>query len=212
MNEGEIPLRSIANLAPEDQARANLYALLARLFYAPPDAGLLAAIVAEEELAPEEADNALAGAWGELKRAAEAAAQRADLEALADEYNTVFVGTGRAEATPYVSAYLARTTADMPLVDVRDFLAAHRIVRRAMVNEPEDHIALLCETMRYLIFHEGSLPTQRELFERFIWPAIDGLCNAIGDAEHADFYIRVARLARAYCEIEHTSFVMHYNS
>ena len=34
------------SLPPEEQARANFYALLSRLFYEPPDAGLLAAFAA----------------------------------------------------------------------------------------------------------------------------------------------------------------------
>ena len=35
-------------IAPEEQARANLYGLLARLFYAPPDAALLNALAREK--------------------------------------------------------------------------------------------------------------------------------------------------------------------
>jgi len=206
MSEGTTPLRAAADLPPEEEARANHYALLARLLYAAPDAALLAAIAADNESA--EDGGALPQAWSELRRAAASA----DVEAVGDEFLNVFVGTGRAEATPYVSAYLARTTADMPLVEVRSFLAGKRIARRTSVSEPEDHIALLCEAMRYLILHEDSLATQRELFERFIWPATHRLCDAIESAEHSDFYRWVARLLRAYCEVEHTSFVMHYNS
>jgi TorA maturation chaperone TorD len=208
MSEARNPLRAMAELPPEEEARANHYALLARLLYAAPDAPLLAAIASEDDAAAEQSESALAQAWSELRRAAAAA----DPEAISDEFQNVFVGTGRAEATPYVSAYLARSTADMPLVEVRSFLAEKRIARRTTVTEPEDHIALLCETMRYLILHDDSLATQRELFLRFIWPAAGGLCDAIESAEHADFYRWVARLLRAYCEIEHTSFVMHYNS
>ncbi len=40
-------------LEPEDQARADFYALLARLFAAAPDAALLAAIAAAAPLAPD---------------------------------------------------------------------------------------------------------------------------------------------------------------
>ncbi len=208
MSEARNTLRARADLPPEEEARANHYALLARLLYAAPDAPLLAAIAGEDDAAAEPNDGALAQAWSELRRAAAAA----NLEAVTDEFQNVFVGTGRAEATPYVSAYLARSTADMPLVEVRGFLLEKGIARRTTVSEPEDHIALLCETMRYLILHDDSLATQRELFERFVWPAVGGLCDAIERAEHADFYSWVARLLRAYCEIEHTSFVMHYNS
>ena len=36
-----IAMQFVSPVAPEDQARANLYGLLARLFYAPPDANLI---------------------------------------------------------------------------------------------------------------------------------------------------------------------------
>ena len=42
-------------LEPEDQARANFYALLARLFSGPPDAALLRAIGGAAPLGPSEA-------------------------------------------------------------------------------------------------------------------------------------------------------------
>ena len=54
-------------MAPEEQARANLYGLLARLFYAPPDAALLQGIAAEKM------EGELAAEWDALARAAAAA-------------------------------------------------------------------------------------------------------------------------------------------
>ena len=36
-----IAMQFVPPVSPEDQARADLYGLLARLFYAPPDANLL---------------------------------------------------------------------------------------------------------------------------------------------------------------------------
>ena len=50
-------------IAAEEQARANLYGLLARLFYASPDAGLLRAIGADR------LEGDLAQPWEELQRA-----------------------------------------------------------------------------------------------------------------------------------------------
>ena len=92
------PMQFVRTLSPEDQARANFYALISRLFYAPPDAGLLAALGSADELEAE--DETLARAWRELC----AAAARADPEALREEYETTFVGTGRSPITLSTSA------------------------------------------------------------------------------------------------------------
>src|SRR5205085_11567925 len=56
------------SLAPEEEARANFYALLSRLFYAPPDAQLLQALAGADELDGE--DEALAARWRHLIAAA----------------------------------------------------------------------------------------------------------------------------------------------
>ena len=56
------------SLPPEEQARANFYALLSRLFYAPPDAALLQRLAGADEL--EAQDETLAARWRELVAAA----------------------------------------------------------------------------------------------------------------------------------------------
>jgi TorA maturation chaperone TorD len=193
-----------AALAPEDQARANLYALLARLFYAPPDRGLLAALVRSEALAAEERDSALAGAWRDLM----AAAAVLDPEAAREEYESVFVGTGKAEVTLYTGAYTIKTALDNPLQQIREYLAKCGFVRRESAFEPEDHIAALCETMRYLVSENQGDAQQRQFFATFLWPAADPLCNAIESAPGTNFYKRVARLARSFFAIEHRAFGM----
>ena len=60
------------NLESEDQARADFYALLARLYAAAPDAALLAAIAAAPPLAPEPGStdaNGIVAAWQSLRSA-----------------------------------------------------------------------------------------------------------------------------------------------
>ena len=54
-------MQFVRTLAPEDQARANFYGLLSRLFYAPADAALLAALAQADELEAE--DESLAARW-----------------------------------------------------------------------------------------------------------------------------------------------------
>ena len=195
---------SAAALAPEDQARSNFYALLARLFYAPPDRELLDSIAAAEEIHAGDEKTPLALAWQELK----AAAGATEPESAREEYESVFVGTGKAEVTLYTTAYAAGSAArnphHNPLVSIKDFLAVRGLWRKQTVHEPEDHIAALCEVMRHLVATEDAA-AQRNFFAQFMQPAATSLCDAIAGCEHIHFYRPVARFAARFFEIEHTA-------
>ena len=190
-------------MSPEEEARANLYGLLARLFCAPADAALLGALASA---GPIEADEGgLAAAWRALGRAA----AQADAERVREEYEAQFVGTGKAPISLYASAYLIRYSSEMPLAELRGQLAAMGLARRNNVNEPEDHIAALCEVMRHLIAHQKKdLHAQRPFFERWIRPTAEPLCNAIEKTQGANFYRAVARLARSFFSVEQSAFEM----
>ncbi len=203
MSGGTQPLDFVPTLPPEEQARANFYALLARLFYAPPDAALLHGLAGSGELAAEEPG--LASAWQELV----AAAGRADPEAVREEYEAAFISTGKAPVTLYSSAYLVRYSNEMPLVALRQELAALGLARREGIHEPEDHIAGLLDVMRHLVVqHAGSLDAQRSFFERWIRPTAERLCDAIEQSDKTVFYRSVARVLRELCRVEHMSFEM----
>jgi TorA maturation chaperone TorD len=189
------------SLSPEDQGRANFYALLSRLFYAPADAGLLAALGQADEL--EADDEIIAARWRELARAA----ATADPDAVREEYETAFVGTGKAPVTLYTSAYSIKYTNETPLVLLRGELASLGLVRRNEAGEPEDHIAALCDTMRYLV-SEREFPEQQRFFARWIQPISEPLCNAIEQSEHTAFYKTIGRLAKAFFSLEHSAFEM----
>ena len=190
-------------IPPEEAARANFYGLLARLFYAPPDAALLQSIATAAEFEAE--DRSLALAWRDLALAAAAA----DPEAVRDEYDTVFVGTGKAPVTLYTCAYTLRFSNDVPLVVLRGDLAALGLARRQDAGEPEDHIAALCDTMRHLVAEQQSdLAGQKRFFDRWIGPIIEPLCDAINNNESTVFYKRVARLAKSFLLVEQSSFEM----
>src|SRR6185503_8302542 len=78
----------------EEAARADFYALLARLFHDAPDAALLAALAHAPEL---EAGSPLAGEWRDLTWASRAM----DADAARTEYDALFVGVGKAEVSIY---------------------------------------------------------------------------------------------------------------
>ena len=190
-------------IAPEEQARANFYGLLARLFYSAPDAGLLRTIAAAGDMDAE--DDRLAAAWRELR----AAAGSADAGRVREEYEAAFVGTGKAPVTLYSGAYSVRFTNEVPLAALRGELAALGLARRADAGEPEDHVAALFDTMRHLIAGQvHGLEEQQRFFARWIAPIAEPLCAAIEASEVADFYRRVARLAKAFLTVEQAAFEM----
>lgn len=193
------------SLDAEEQARADFYGVLGRLFYAPPDAALLAALAQAGPLAGDDPGAPLALAWNALRKAAAGA----DADAVRDEFEAVFVGTGKAEVTPYTSAYTVKSAVDNPLVDIRDFMARHGIARRADAFEPEDHVAALCDVMRFLIVESRApLDEQRRFFEAFLGGGALLLCDAIDRSQRTVFYRKVAGVARAFLEVEHAALDM----
>jgi TorA maturation chaperone TorD len=204
-------------LEPEDQARADFYAVLARLFAAPPDAALLAAIASAPPLAPamivdpEVAQPAerLAAAWDALREAS--AAMDADAARL--EYDAMFVGTGKSEVDLHASHWLSAGISERPLVDVRAALATMELARDSAASLFEDHISPLCEVMRILVAglderRPADVADQRAFFERFIGPWAAACCDAIKRHSIANYYRRVAEFAEAFLAIERDSLAL----
>jgi len=190
-------------LEDEDRARAEIYALLARLFYAPPDAKLLQAIVGADQLVAEESVTPLALAWRDLKLAC----ARSSEQAAREEYESAFVGTGKAEVTLYLGAYVPGSVAGPFLVGLKQFLASHRLARRESVNEPEDHIAAVLEVMRHFIAEERtSVEAQKAFFVEYVWTGATALCEAIEAAPEPRLYKDVARLTHSFLDLEHAAF------
>jgi TorA maturation chaperone TorD len=191
-------------LPPEEVARANFYGLLARLFYAPPDATLLHTLAASADLQAED-DEGIGQVWRELAQACASA----DPEAVREEYDSNFVGVGKSPVTLYTSAYSIRFTNEAPLAALRAELLRLGIARRPQISEPEDHIAALCEVMRFLIAEKKEpLEVQKEFFERWIWPSVQPLCAAIEQSRRMPFYRRVADFLFRLCTVEHSAFEM----
>jgi len=200
---GAQPLNFVLSLAPEEVARANFYGLLARLFYAPPDAALLETLAGAEGIDAQ--DGGIGAAWEALR---EAAAQT-DPETVRQEYDDAFVGTGKAPVTLYTTAYSIRYASETPLAKLRGDLAALGLARRADAGEPEDHIAALCDVMRHLIaVQKRELAQQAAFFKRWIAPAAGPLCDAAAADPSTSFYKAVARFAKAFLDIEQSAFEM----
>jgi len=189
-------------VAPEELARANLYGLIARLFYAPPDEQLISELL---RAPPIEGEAALATAWREMVESC----RNVFPVTLEHEHTELFVGTGKAEVTPYLSHYVVKYSTDNPLVELRQQLAAWGIGRREEVPEYEDHVSGICESMRFAIAVQQRSPEeQRAFFERFVYAGAIAFCDAVSASSKARFYALVARFARAFLEVEKAAFEM----
>jgi len=194
---------SEAELQPEDRARAGFYGLIARLFYAPPDEGVLAQLL--HAGAFEGSSKPVALAW----RALVEAARTAFPVVIENEHTELFSGTGKAEVTPYLTHYTLKYATDNPLVELRQQLAEWGLSRRESVNEPEDHIAGICETLRLAIaVQHRTEAEQKAFFERFLYRGGVAFCDAVSASARAVFYRRVAEFTRAFFEVEHEAFGM----
>ena len=210
----EAPVVLHRRLEPEDQARADFYALLARLFADAPDAALLTAIAGAEPLAPaapptrRDAGADLAAAWDALR----AASAAMDAGAASEEFQTLFVGVGRSEVSLYASHYLGPQSG-RPLAEIRAALAELGLARRPGSSEYEDHLAALLETMRMLVAGDGERPPAElrdsaMFFDRHVAPWVFACCTAIDESSVANYYRRVAQFTRCFLALERDSLAM----
>lgn len=189
----------------EEIARAEMYGLLASLFYQPPGEDLLAQLQAAVTEAPQQG-GFLEEPWRELVAQARAmtAAQ------IAQEYNALFGGVGKPEVYLYGSHYLSGFLNEKPLVQLRDDLAALGLARDASMPETEDHVAYLMEVMRYLIAGDDvavcNLTQQSGFFSRHLQPWVSRLCQTLVGHPRAVFYARVAALSEAFASVESQGF------
>ena len=190
-------------LEAEDIARANLYGLISRLFYAPPDPNLLAEI-GRSARGGEEDGGGLVAAWRSLQEACRSAYPAV----VRQEYDSLFVGTGRSEVSPYVSGYAEATAPDRYLVRLREQLGAWGLARRTGIGEVEDHVSGISDSMRWLIENHRSLADQRQFFEGFVYRGASAFCAAVQKSTSANFYKAVATLASSFLEIERMAFEM----
>ena len=111
-------------VAPEDAARADFYALLAALFQRAPDARLLQTLAIAPAIEGEGGD--LARAWSQLA----AASAAMDPEAAAEEYETLFVGVGKAKVSIYSGWYTSALWMEPARLRIIEALSGLGLARR----------------------------------------------------------------------------------
>ena len=191
----------------EETARAELYGLLAQLLYAAPSADLLSALRVAVTEAPA-AGGYLQEPWQQLVGAARALSDAA----IAQEFDRLFGGVGKPEVYLYASHYLSGFLNEKPLARLRGDLAGLGLGRDEAMPETEDHIAYLCEVMRYLIAGDDAavchLTAQRDFFAAHLQPWLGALCDALVAHPQANFYAAAASFLRAFAAVEAQGFDM----
>jgi len=200
----EIPVSSALD---EETARAEVYGLLAQLFYAPPQPQLLEAIRVAVTEAPA-AGGFLEGPWRDFVGAARA---MRDGE-ITQEYDALFGGVGKPEVYLYGSHYLTGFLNEKPLARLRSDLDALGLGRDEAMPDTEDHFAYVSEVMRYLIAGDdvavANLTKQSEFFAAHVQPWAPQMCDAITAHPRARFYASLAAFTRAFLNVEAQGFDM----
>ena len=200
-----VPIMSSA--LDEETARAEVYGLLAALFYAPPTAEVLSLLRVAATESPA-AGGFLQEPWRELV----AASRRLSDSDIQSEYNALFGGVGKPEIYLFGSHYLSGFLNEKPLALLRTDLARLGLARDEAMSETEDHIAYLCEVMRYLIAADdvvvANLTAQRQFFGVHLQPWVLRLCDAMDSHPKARFYAALSGFTRSFVSVETQGFDM----
>jgi TorA maturation chaperone TorD len=200
----QIPVSSALD---EETARAEIYGLLAQLYYAAPPPELLSALRVAVTDAPARGAF-LEEPWRELVGIARAMSD----DAVREEYDALFGGVGKPEIYLFGSHYLSGFLNEKPLARLRDTLAELGLARDEAMGETEDHVAYLCEVLRYLIAGDevavANLTRQRAFFTDHLQPWAGELCDAISAHPKARFYAVLADFTRAFLNVEAQGFDM----
>ena len=191
-------------IAGEDWARADFYSLLSHLY---------AGNVTDEFLAKfREIDRdsldittPLGFEFSELLRVV----AQFNSKQINQEFVDNFIGIGRPEVMLYGSYFMSGYLNENPLVLLRDDLAKFGLTRDEALVETEDHIAFLCEVMRYLILADDPpvpFAEQRAFFHAYIASWYGRMADDIEAASDTDFYKTVGRLTRVFFDVETQSF------
>lgn len=136
------------------------------------------------------------------------AAAATNADAVAREFFALFIGLGRGELLPFASYYLTGFLHERPLARVREDMAAFGIQRSPQIPEPEDHIAIVCDSMAGIVAGKFAAPpgADRRFFDRHLKPWAARFFADLETANEASFYRAVATLGRVFMGIEDEAF------
>lgn len=195
----------VSSALDEETARAEVYGLLAALYYAPPSAELLAQLRVAVTEAP-----AAGGFLEEPWRQFVGTVRELSDEQVAAEYDALFGGVGKPEVYLFGSYYLSGFLNEKPLAALRGDLATLGLARDETMPETEDHFACVCEVMRYLIAGDdvevANLTQQQKFFSAHVQPWASQMCEAVIAHPKARFYAALAGFTAAFVSVEAQGF------
>jgi len=197
----------VSSSLDEETARAEVYGLLAALYYAPPTPELLAQLRVAVTEAP-----AAGGFLEEPWRGVVAAARDMTDAQVADEFDRLFGGVGKPEVFLFASHHIAGFLNEKPLAQLRSDLATLGLARDETMPETEDHVSYIFEVMRYLIAGDdvevANLTQQQKFFAAHVQSWLPAMCDAITAHPAARFYAAVAAFTQAFIGVEAQGFDM----
>jgi len=196
----------LSSALDEETARAELYGLIAELFYAPPRAELLAQLRVAATDAPA-AGGFLEEPWRQLV----GVSREMDDTQIQKEHDALFGGVGKPEVYVYASHFLTGFLNEKPLAQLRTDLAALGLTRdAATMSETEDHVSYVFEVMRFLVAGDdvsvSNLTQQAKFFAAHVQTWLPALCDAVQAHPRARFYAALAELTRAFVSVETQGF------
>lgn len=195
----------VSSALDEETARAEVYGLLAALFYAPPSAELLSQLRVAVTEAP-----AAGGFLEEPWRQFVGTVRELSDAQVANEHDALFGGVGKPEVYLFGSFYLSGFLNEKPLAALRGDLTALGLARDETMPETEDHFACVCEVMRYLIAGDdvevANLTQQQKFFSAHVQPWVPAMCEAITAHPKAKFYAALAAFTAAFISVETQGF------
>ncbi|HVE52035.1 MAG TPA: molecular chaperone TorD family protein [Ramlibacter sp.] len=186
-----------ALLCAQEQDRADVYALLAALLLRPEPA----LVEGLARLAEVDGDEPLDLAWNALVQAA-----RRGPRTVSDEHEALFVAAGTPRLNPYQCYYVAGWLMDKPLAARRQDLQRIGLARLPGATELEDHLGVLCETMRVLVMSGHPLAVQAGFFSAHLAGWGPRCLDEIACASAGGFYAALAAFARHFLEAEGRHF------
>ena len=163
----------------EETARAELYGVIAELFYAPSRVELLAQLRVAATEAPA-AGGFLEEPWRQLV----GVARDLDDTAIQKEHDALFGGVGKPEVYAFASHFLSGFLNEKPLAKLREDLTALGLTRDATtMSETEDHISYVLEVMRFLVAGDdvtvSNLTQQANLIAYPVHHLVTSFCDVL---------------------------------
>ncbi len=203
MSPSDDPGSAMPEIAPEDESRAAIYAMLAKLLSAPPS---------EEQLSDLARLQGSETEFGQTIARLSQAARDTTAAREEDAYHDLFIGLTRGKLLPYGSYYLTGFLHEKPLARLRNTMAQIGIEADPDVKDPEDHIASVLDMMGGLIRGDFGQPVpmaqQRIFFQDHVQSWAPYFFRDLEKVEESQLYAAIGAVGRVFLELEEAAFSM----